>query len=451
MTGSLLLRHRTFGLLWVAGLISLTGDWLLGVALPVSVYRLTGSPAATSAVLAVSVGAALVAGTIAGVYVDRWDRRKVLVVANLLQVAAVLPLLAVTSAAQVWIVLVVAAVESTLGQFVAPAEHALLPQLVAQDDLGSANSLNTLNANIARLAGPALGAIVVAAAGLAGAAILDAASFAVAAVLVALIGGVHRASAVASAPRPAGRRPRPDRVSAFARWRAELAGGLQAIWASRLVRALLVVLLITSVGEGVMGSLFAVFADRGLTGGATDIGWLMSAQAVGGIAGGILSAAFARRIRPVPMLVVGYAVFGVIDVVIFNLPRWTPALAPQVGLFILIGIPGALAMAATMTLLQTEVADGLRGRVFAAFMVAQSAAALVGSGLAALLTDRLGVFTVLTAQGCGYVVAAGAFLVLARARAARRRRVLNTAELQEHRRLATVGHGVDALQRRWNV
>src|SRR5262249_51248553 len=131
MHGITLLRQRAFSLLWIAGLISLTGDWLIAVALPIYVYKLTGSPAATSAVVAVSVVAALLAGSVAGVYVDRWDRRRVLIGANLLQVGAILPLLAVDSADRVWIVLLVAFVESALGQFVAPAEHALLPALVA--------------------------------------------------------------------------------------------------------------------------------------------------------------------------------------------------------------------------------------------------------------------------------------------------------------------------------
>src|SRR5215471_14466913 len=103
MRGLMVFRHRSFSLLWIAGLVSMTGDWLLGVALPIYVFKLTGSPAATSAVLAVSVTAALVAGAVAGVFVDRWDRRRIMIVANLLQVGAILPLLAVNSADRVWI------------------------------------------------------------------------------------------------------------------------------------------------------------------------------------------------------------------------------------------------------------------------------------------------------------------------------------------------------------
>jgi MFS family permease len=208
-----------------------------------------------------------------------------------------------------------------------------------------------------------------------------------------------------------------------ARWWFELGQGLAAIWGSRIVRALFLVIGVTAVGEGIMGSLFVVFAAHALAGGASSIGWLMSAQAVGGIVGGVLAAALASRIRPVPTVVAAFTLFGVIDTVIFNLPRFTPALAPQLALFALVGIPGAFGIAAAMTLLQAEIADVLRGRVFAAFGVVQAGAALVGASVAATLTDRLGVLVVLTVQGLGYVVAALLFGRLVRsARSARRPR-----------------------------
>jgi MFS family permease len=457
----LLLRHRSFALLWIAGLVSITGDWLLAVALPIYVFKLTGSPAATSAVVAVSVTAALVAGTIAGVYVDRWDRRRVLMIANLIQVAVMMPLLAVDSPGRIWIVLLVAFTESALGQFVAPAEHALLPRLVSESELAAANSLNTLNRNVARLVGPALGAIVAATLGLAGAAILDAASFAVAAVLVASIGGAFRAARplpAADRPSAATRQlPRADRVSAAARWWSELTAGLGAVRGSRVLCGLLLVIAVTSVGEGVMGSLFAVFAGRGLVGGANSIGWLLSAQAIGGIVGGFVAVGLAARLRPVRTVVLGCTLFGVIDTVIFNLPRFTPALAPQLVLFALVGIPGTLALAGAMTLLQAEVGDALRGRVFAAFGVAQSAASLVGAAIAAGLTDRFGVFTVLTAQGLGYIVAAIAFAAIVgvptavvRAPRLRRRRAVVRAPIEGLPGQADPVLSMAAFQRRWN-
>ena len=153
------LRQRNFALLWWAGLISIAGDWTLRIALPIFVLQLTGSALATSGAVIATMAPVLFVGLIAGVYVDRWDRRKVLVVVSLAQAAALLPLLVVDSAAKLWIVYAVLFVQSALSQFFMPAENALLPSLVAADQLPVANSLNALNNNIARLAGPAIGGL----------------------------------------------------------------------------------------------------------------------------------------------------------------------------------------------------------------------------------------------------------------------------------------------------
>src|SRR5689334_4152288 len=102
------LRQRNFGLLWFAGLISLAGDWTLRVALPIYVYQLTGSTLATSTILMAGMLPNLLLGSVAGVFVDRWDRKRTMVVSNLLLALGLLPLLAVHSADQLWIVFLVA-------------------------------------------------------------------------------------------------------------------------------------------------------------------------------------------------------------------------------------------------------------------------------------------------------------------------------------------------------
>jgi MFS family permease len=156
------LRQRNFALVWVAGLLSLTMDWLLYVAVPLAVYELTGSTVATAISVATRVIPRLLIGSVAGIFVDRWDRRRTMVVANLLLGITLLPLLLVRSADLLWIIYAVNFTESVLAQFLAPAENALLPRLVAERDLTPANALNGLNNNLARLIGPALGGLIVA-------------------------------------------------------------------------------------------------------------------------------------------------------------------------------------------------------------------------------------------------------------------------------------------------
>jgi MFS family permease len=151
--GWALLRRRDFGLLWAGGLISETGDWFLLVGLPVWVLQVTGSSLVTATVFLVGLLPGLVVGPLAGVLVDRWDRRRTLVAVSLAQAAFLLPLLAVDGRHRLWVVYLVMAAEAALAQLNDPARNALVPTLVARDDLVGANALIGLNANLARLAG----------------------------------------------------------------------------------------------------------------------------------------------------------------------------------------------------------------------------------------------------------------------------------------------------------
>ena len=392
-----LLRIRGFSLLWTAGLISMTGDWLLRVALPIYVYQLSDSAGATAAAVAARVGMGMLAAPLAGVFVDRWDRKRVMVIANVAQAVTLLPLLAIDSARELWIAYLVIGVQCVFAVFVAPAEHALLPRLVPQEDLAAANGLNALNNSIARLLGPALGGIVAATLGIAGAVLLNSMTFLIAGVLSGLIGGAHRAEGIA-------RR----------HLLGELADGARAVFESRVLRALFAVLAIISLGEGIMGSLFPVFVVDALHGGVQHVAWLLAAQAVGGIAGGLACAAVARRVSTHRMVVAGLIAFGTIDLLIFNYPRWFAEFGPVVVLFVLVGIPGAIASAAYFTLLQTEVPDELRARVFSGLILLEGGAGLIGAALAAALTGKFGVINVLTAQGAAYVLSALAFVLVIR-------------------------------------
>src|SRR2546423_7636308 len=189
------LRQRNFALVWVAGLVSLTGDWMLFVGLPLFVYRATGSTLATGAMIMVRMAPRLLLGSVAGVFADRWDRKRTMIGADLLLALSLLPLLAVRSVEWLWVVYAVSFVESSLAQFFAPAEAALLPRLVGEEHLTAPNALNSMNQNISRLAGPPLGGAVVGLLGLTGVALLDAASFLISAALIALVAVSGRAVA----------------------------------------------------------------------------------------------------------------------------------------------------------------------------------------------------------------------------------------------------------------
>ena len=369
---------------------------MLRIALPIQVYALTGSTLATGGVVAANVGASLLVGAVAGVYVDRWDRRRTLVAGNLALAVVVAPLALVTTADRVWIVYVVAFCQAVAVQFVSPAEAALLPRLVPQNLLPAANGLNALNNNLARLVGPVLGGFA-AALGIGVVVGLDLVSFLLAAALIAAIGGAHRA----------------DRVEER-HVIAELLDGLRLVRGTVVVAILVGLLFVTSIGEGVMGALFAPFVVDALEGGAKELGWTMTAQAVGGIAGGLFAGRWIARFGALRVVPVTLVLFGLIDLVIFNYPRWSTAIVPVLVLFVVVGVPGAVGFAAQLTVVQSAVENAYLGRVFAVAGVLASAGMLLGAAVGGALGERVGIVNLLTLQGLGYVLAGSRAGVLLR-------------------------------------
>jgi MFS family permease len=390
------LRQRNFALLWFGGLISMAGDWMLLIALPIYVYQLTGSTLATSVMFMVSTVPRIVFGSVAGVFVDRWERKRTMVITNLLLGLGLLPLLLVQSAEWVWVVYMVGFTQACISQFFGPAENALLPRLVGEDRLMTANALNSLNNNLARLAGPALGGFAAGLLGLEGIVLIDSASFVVAAGLIALITVTSKAE-----------RDPAVTVEGAAPWLAvwrEWRAGLRLIRHDRALATLIGVTAITAFGEGIFGVLIIVFVDQILRGGALELGWLMSGQAVGGLLGGVVMGWVGHRVRPV-MLLGGCAIlFGIGDLLIVNVPVFFPSVLLVVVLFILVGIPGVGVGSSMQTLFQTLVADEYRGRVFGAFGTTLSLLSLLGMAFAGTAGDVLGAVPVLNIQGGGYVV-----------------------------------------------
>jgi Na+/melibiose symporter-like transporter len=397
--GRLLRSARDLRFLLGAGLVSMTGDWLLGVGLAYSVYALTGSTLASAAALLSSFVPQVVVGSVAGVFVDRWDRKRTMVVANLVLAVGLLPLLLVSGAQQVWLVYVVLAAESVMEVFFAPAEQAMLPRVVPDADLVAANGLNGQARNLARLIGSGLGGVTAAVGGITAIAAADAATFLLAAFLVSLIRTDGRAAA----------RPSDDatdvvrgRVAGLVdEWRA----GLRATWRSPVIRMLLVFTLITSTGEGIMGTLFAPYVRQVLHGGAEVYGLISGVQAIGGIIGGFLVASLADRWSPVVMLGVGAVAFGLVDLAIFLYPLLLVSPWPAAAGMIVVGLPGAVTVAGLQTLFQRHTVDAERGRVFALGSLASSVTVVIGSLGAGLLGGSVGIMPVLAVQGVGYVVA----------------------------------------------
>jgi Na+/melibiose symporter-like transporter len=169
----------------LAGLISGIGDWLLIIALPVYVFAQTGSTLRSSTTLLVELGAALLAGQFAGIAVDSFDRRLLLIATSALQALLLLPLLVAHAGHDLVVIYAVSAIQSALGALAGPPQRALLPTLVIDDDLLQANTIVGMAADLARLIGAAAGGTALAAGGLHGVVLADAALYVAVVVLMA--------------------------------------------------------------------------------------------------------------------------------------------------------------------------------------------------------------------------------------------------------------------------
>jgi Na+/melibiose symporter-like transporter len=399
-TWRMLAARRDLRLVLSAGIISLTGDWVLTIGLIYRVYAVTGSTVASALTMASSFAPQVLLGAVAGVFADRWDRKRTMIVANLLLAAGLLPLLLVRGAGQVWIVFAVMFAEGAVKQFFSPAEQAMVPRLVPDDELLAANALNGQVSNAARLAGSAIGGILVAAGGLVAVTLTDAASFAASAVLLTLV----RASGRPVGADASGEQVRAIRLG-FRRIGAELRAGLGLSARHRVLRALMIFALVTSVGEGIMSTLFTPFVEHVLHGSSQAFGLVVAAQAVGGIAGGVVAASAGHRVRASRLLSVGAIAFGLVDLAIFLYPLGYVAVWPAIAGMIIVGVPGALALAGLITLFQRNTEDAYRGRVFGAISTAEGVTVLAGTLGAGYLSRYAGIIPVLAIQGAGYVAA----------------------------------------------
>ena len=403
-----LLRNRNFSLLWWGGLVSMLGNWMLIVALPVYIYQETGSTLATSLMFIAGTVPRVLLGSAAGVFVDQLEHKRTMIICNLLLAATVVPLFLVTSIGALWLIYAVAFLQSAISLFFGPAENAFLPSLVNQDSLIPANALNALNNNLARLVGPAIGGLIVSYFGLAGVVVFDVASYLVAAALITLVAAPTKATREQDAPTQA--------ASAWPsqfvlQWRE----GLAQIRRNRVMTVVLYAMTLAAFGEGAFSVLFAPSIHEAFSGGTLEFGWVMSASAVGGVAGGVLIGSMGH-LKPTRVFAFGLLYLGLIDLVMFNCAPFVSSIVPIVVLMVIVGIPATAIGAGYTTLMQTSVEDRFLGRVFSTVDAVSSLTLLVGMAAAGFLGDLVGVMTLVKVQGLAHTLAGLLVLALLRLR-----------------------------------
>jgi len=398
------LRRRGFSLLWAGYLVSDLGDWTLLIGLPVIVFQLTGSALTTSTVFVVELVTGLVAGQVGGVLVDRFDRRRILVVASLLQALLLLPLLAVDHPDRLWIVYLVAAAQSALARLCAPAQAALVPVLVPPEELAQANGLAALAGSLARLLGAPLGGLVVASLGLAGIVAADAVTFLAAAALLAAIPARELRRAEPSTARPATTADGPPAAEhGLRRFAADWVDGWRTIVRVPGLGALVGIGAASQVAQGIFVVLYVVFVLQVLGADGGAVGLIRGLQAIGGIAAGLVIGAIASRLGTRNLVGWGFVLFGVLSFAIWNAVIFTTSVPVYATLFALVGFPAVAVMVGLTTAIQTLSPPSHLGRVYAAYDTSSTALQAVGVLAAGALADRIGVAPILDVQSLIYV------------------------------------------------
>jgi MFS family permease len=393
------LRNKNFALLWAGGLISMIGNWILIAAMPFHIYSLTDSALATSGFLIAYLIPGILFSSVAGVFVDRWDRKRTMLVASLAQGGIILVLITVQSAELVWLIYVAAFIESSLSQFFSPAENALLPRLVGEEHLVSANSLNALNDNLGRIIGPALGGALLGVIGYSSVIIADSVSYLLAAVLISLVVAPKRKTAEPEAFEPT----EPQKFSldrTLKKLWEEWLDGMKLVRNNKVLSAVFIVIGIGLFGDAIISALLVPFVQDVVNVGAVEFGWMMTARGLGGIIGGLLLAQIGSRISPKKLLTYGMIISGALIIAIVNFPQYWLVLAG----FALVGIPAVAWMVSIQTILQSATDEAYLGRIFGAFGTTTTLLMLFGSILGGGLGDLIGPLLLINVAGLCYVI-----------------------------------------------
>lgn len=393
-----LLKQRNFALLWAGQLLSLTGDWVLRIALPFYVYEVTGSTLATGLMFIVETLPPLLFGSFAGVLVDRWDRRRTMLVADILRGVLLLALFWSHSLAGIWLIYVVAFVEMTLSQFFTPARSALLPRLVAKEDLLQANSLSATSEALTRLVGPSLGGALLGLAGFGSVVLVDAGTYLLSAALIYVI-----TIPANTAPETEPETPGAIKPSVFRSMWQDWREGLRLVVGQPSLRGLFLVSTAIFLGQGIISVLLVVFVKEVLHGGALQFGWMATAQGAGTLVGGLVIGQVSKRVGPRQLILAGTVTAGALFLVVI----YSASLPVALVLLAIIGVPVVGLIVSIQTLLQTSVEDSFRGRVFGTYSATVALVTIMGMGAAGTLGDWLGILPMLSV-GSGLFIAAGA-------------------------------------------
>jgi MFS family permease len=383
------LSHRNYRLFFSGQTVSMTGTWMTRIATSWLVYRLTGSALLLGLVGFAGQLPSFALAPFAGVLVDRWDRHRLLVVTQVLAMLQSLALAVLTLAGivKVWHVVALSVFQGLVNAFDMPARQAFVVEMIEKrEDLPNAIALNSSMVNAARLLGPSIGGVIIAAVGEGWCFMIDGVSYV--AVIASLL-------AMRLSPRAAKRKAEANVLEQFRE-------GLIYVAGFPPIRNVLLLLALVSLVGMPYTVLMPVFANEILRGGPNTLGLLMAAVGVGALSGAMFLASRRTVLGLGKFIPLMAAAFGC-GLVAFSFSR---ILWLSLALMVVTGLGFMVQMAVSNTLLQTIVDEDKRGRVMSFYTMAFMGTAPFGSLLAGLVAERIGAPNTLMLGGVGCVAGA---------------------------------------------
>ena len=378
--GELVRHNRNYRQLWTGQIISLFGDWFNLIASAALVSELTGSGLALSGLFVVRMLAPFLVSPIAGVAADRYNRKALLITADLTRAVVVLGFLFVRSPGQVWLLYVLTAIQLAFSGFFFPARNAILPDIVSRRELGAANALSSATWSVMLAIGAALGGLVAGGWGIYPAFVIDSLTFFLSAFFISRITYTHhlaleeagRSLAAGFAQYVSGLRYLKDHLDIFAISTQKAAFALAVNGAFQVVQVILA------------EKVFVIGKEGGIS-----LGLLYAVAGVGNGIGPI----FARRYTGDENRFLRIALLTAYGITILGLALTAPLWSFAVVLFatFLRSLGGGINWVFSTQLLLQLVPDQVRGRVFSSEFAMLTLASAIGAFAGGWVLDNTGV------------------------------------------------------------
>jgi MFS family permease len=367
------LGSRNYRLFFFGQIVSLVGTWITTTATNWLIYRLTGSALMLGIVGFAGQFPAFLFGPISGIFVDRWDRHRLLVVTQTLSMLQSFALAALVLSQQVtleWII-ALSVFQGLVNSFDMPARQSfLLTMIENKEDLGNAIALNSSMVNLARLLGPSIAGVVIALTGEGWCFLIDGVSY------IAVIAGLLMMRIVRREQRPA------ERGSPL----QQFTEGFRYAFGFRPIRSIILLLALVSLVGVPYSVLMPVFAATVFGGGPRTLGVLMTSSGCGALLGALWLAQRKSVIGLGRVISIASGLFGV-GLIAFSLAH---VLWLAIPCLVVAGFGFVVQMASSNTVIQTIVDDEKRGRVMSFYMMAFLGTAPFGSLMAGWLSSQVG-------------------------------------------------------------